>query len=78
METVFYGPNFGLRLNDFSFYVMGKKYMLPLLSAFYVLKVVKLQTISSYSEQNIFILLDKMFQHISVLLSRLIERSHIY
>ena len=37
-----------------------------------VLKVVKCQVISSCSEQNIFILVDKMFQPISVLLSRLI------
>ena len=44
--------------------------MLSLLSAKFlfwaiVLKVVKLQVISSCSEQNIFILVDKMFQHIS-------------
>ena len=39
-----------------------------------VLKVVKLQVIWSCSEQNIFILVDKMFQHISVGLSRLIDR----
>ena len=39
-----------------------------------VLKVVKSQVIWSYSEQNIFILVDKMFQHISVGLSRLIDR----
>ena len=25
METIFYCSNFGLRLNDFNFYVMGKK-----------------------------------------------------
>ena len=31
-----------------------------------MLKVVKLQVTSSCSEQNIFILVDKMFQHISV------------
>ena len=57
---------------------MGKKYMLSLLCAFLwaiVLKVVKLQIIiSSCSEQNIFILVDKMFQNISVVLSRLIDR----
>ena len=39
-----------------------------------VLKEVKLQVIWSCSEQNIFILVDKMFQHISVGLSRLIDR----
>ena len=27
METVFYCSNFGPRLNDFNFYVMGKKYI---------------------------------------------------
>ena len=37
METVFYCLNLGLRLNDFNFYVMGKKNMLPLLSALLVL-----------------------------------------
>ena len=44
---------------------MGKKYMLFSLSAILlcaiVLKVVKLQVISSSSEQTIFILVDKMF-----------------
>ena len=41
-----------------------------------MLKVVKLEVISSCSEQNIFILVDKMFQHISVHvgLSRVIDR----
>ena len=39
-----------------------------------MLKVVKLQVIWSCSEQNIFILIDRMFQHISVGLSRLIDR----
>ena len=39
-----------------------------------VLKVVKLQIIWSCSEQNIFILVDKMFQHISAGLSNLIDR----
>ena len=39
-----------------------------------VLKVVKLQVIWSCSEQNIFILVDKMFQHISAGLSRLNDR----
>ena len=39
-----------------------------------MLKVVKLQVISSCSEQNIFILVDKLFQHISVGLSILIDR----
>ena len=38
------------------------------------MKVVKLQVIWSCSEQNIFVLVDKMFQHISVGLSRLIDR----
>ena len=57
---------------------MGKKYLLSLLSAILVLcnvlKAVKLQVISNCSEQNIIILVDKMFQHISVRLSRLIDR----
>ena len=64
---------------------MGKKYMLCLLSVILVLcksdkkeKVVKLQVISSSSEQNIFILVNKLFQHISVLLSRLIGRLFTY
>ena len=61
---------------------MGKKYMLSLLSAILVLcnrvKVVKLHVISSCSEQNIFILVDKIFQHISVGLSRLVDRSFTY
>ena len=39
-----------------------------------VLKVEKIQVISSCSEQNIFMLVDKMFQHISVRLSRRINR----
>ena len=43
-----------------------------------MLKVVKLQVISSCSEQNIFILVDKMFHHISVQLSRLIDRLFTY
>ena len=77
METVFYCSNFGLRFNDFNFYIMGKKYVLYcLLFLFYaiVLKVVKLQVILSCSEQNIFILVDKMVQHITVGLSSLIDR----
>ena len=37
METVFYCSNLGLRLNDFNFYVIGKKYVLSLLSAILVL-----------------------------------------
>ena len=37
METVFYRPNFGVRLNDSNTYVMGKKYMLSLLSSIIVL-----------------------------------------
>ena len=39
-----------------------------------MLKVVKLQVIWSCSEQNIFILVDKMFQYISAGVSRLIGR----
>ena len=39
-----------------------------------MLKVVKLQVIWSCSEQIIFSLVDKMFQHISVGLSRLIDK----
>ena len=61
METVFYCSNFGLHFNDFTF--MGKKYVLSLS-----------QVISSCSEGNNLILFDKMFQHISVRLSRLIDR----
>ena len=70
---------------------MGKKYMLFLRLLFLfctivlkvvnlVLKVVnlKLQAISSCSEQNIFILVNKMFQHNSVRLSRLIDRLFTY
>ena len=37
MVTVFICSNLGLRLNDFNFYVMDKKYMLSLLSAILVL-----------------------------------------
>ena len=36
MDTVFYCSNFGLRLNDFNFFMMGEKYMLSLLSAIIV------------------------------------------
>ena len=39
-----------------------------------MLKVVKFHVISRCSEQNIFILVDKMFQHISVRLSRMVDR----
>ena len=39
-----------------------------------MLKVVKLQVIWSCSKQKIFILVDKVFQHSSVVLSRLIDR----
>ena len=57
--------NFGLRFNDFNFYVMGEKYVLSLLSAILVLcnpvKLVRLQVILSCSEQNIFSLVDKCF-----------------
>ena len=52
--------------------------MLSLLSAILVLRNgiegSRITIISSCSEQNIFILVDKMFQHISVRLSRLINR----
>ena len=62
---------------------MGKKYMLSFYSVLLlfwaiVLKVVKLQVIWSCSEQNNFILVDKMFQHISVGLSRLIDRLYTH
>ena len=77
MTTVFFCSNFGLRLYDFNFYVLEKTvcYLccLPFLFCAVVLKVVKLQVIWSCSEQNVFILVDKMFQHISVRLSRLID-----
>ena len=59
---------------------MDKKNVLSLLPAVFVLcnrveiSEIKLQVISSCSEQNIFILVDKIFQHISVGLSRLIDR----
>ena len=60
------------------FYVMGKKYAVFtdcfFLFCAIVLKVVKLQVISSCPEQNIFILVSRMFQQISVRLSRLIDR----
>ena len=83
MEELFFCSNLGLRLNDINCYVMGKKYMLSLCLLFLfcgiVIKVVKLQVISSYSEQNIFILVYNMFQHISVHSSRLMRGySHIY
>ena len=49
MATVFYCSNLGLRLNDFNFYAMGKKYMLSLLSAIFVLyNCVKSSKITSY------------------------------
>ena len=69
----------GLRLNDFNFYVILVRNICCLYSVLFlfwaiVLKVVKLQVIWSCSEQNIFITVDKMFQHISVALSRLIDR----
>ena len=75
MVTVFICSNLGLRLNDFNFYVMCKKYTLSLLSALLILcnrveKVVKLQVISSCSEQNIFILVDK---NVSTYLSRFVK-----
>ena len=37
METVFYCSNFGVHFSDINLYVMGKKYVLPLLSAILVL-----------------------------------------
>ena len=79
MVTVFICSNLGLRLNDFNFYVMGKKYMLSLLSAILVLcNRVESSKITSYFELFrtifFFILVDEMFQHISVDLSRLIDR----
>ena len=61
---VFYCSILGLFLNDFTFEVMGKKYMLSLLSAILffffffffaiVLKIEKLQVISGCSEQKYF------------------------
>ena len=63
---------------DFNLYVMGKNYMLSLLSAILVLcnrvESSKITSFSSCSEQNILILVDKMFQHISLRLSRPIDR----
>ena len=51
METVFYSSNFGLRLNDFNFYVMGKECVSFLLSAILVLcNRVKSSKITSYFE----------------------------
>ena len=63
MVIVFICSNRGLHFNDFNIYVMGKiccLYCLLFLFCAIVLKVVKLQVISSSSEQNIFILVDKM------------------
>ena len=61
---------------------MGKKYVLSNCPQFLfcaiVLKVVKLEVISSCSEQNIFSLVDKMFQLISLLLSRLTDQLFTY
>ena len=51
METVLYCSNLGVRLNDFNFYVMGKKYMLSLLSTILVLcNRVESSKITSYLE----------------------------
>ena len=51
METVLYCFNLGVRLNDFNFYVMGKKYMLSLLSTILVLcNRVESSKITSYLE----------------------------
>ena len=50
-ETVFYCLNSGLRLSDFNFYVMGKKYVLSLLSAILVLcNRVKSSKLTSFFE----------------------------
>ena len=69
-------------VNNFNFYVKGKKFVLSLLSSFFVLcnrvKSSKIIVISSCSEQNIFILVYKIFQLISELLSRLIDRLFPY
>ena len=49
--TVSYCSNFGLHLNDLNIYVMGKKYVLSLLSAILVLcNRVKSSKITSYFE----------------------------
>ena len=54
MVTVFICSNLGLRLNDFNFYVKGKKYMLYLLSAIQPILVlcncVESSKITSYFE----------------------------
>ena len=51
MATVFFCSNLGLRLYDFNFYVMGKKYMLSLLCAILVCgNRVKSSKITSYFE----------------------------
>ena len=51
METVLYCSNLGVRLNDFNFDVMGKKYMLSLLSTILVLcNRVESSKIKSYFE----------------------------
>lgn len=51
METVFHCSNLGPRLNEFSLYVMGKKYMLSLLSDILVLcNCVESSKIASYFE----------------------------
>ena len=73
----------GLRLNDFNFYMMVRKicclYSVIFLLWAIVLKVVKVQVIWNCSEQNIFILVDKMFQHISAGLQYwLTDYSQIY
>ena len=86
METVFYCSNFGLRLNDFHFYVMGKKYMLSLLSAILVLwnrvkssKITSYFVVSSCSEQNICILVDEFFNIFQYFWQDwLTDYSHIY
>ena len=78
MVIVFIWSNCGLPFNDFNFYVWVRKnsclYCLLFLFCATMLKLVRLQIILSCSQQNIFILVDKVFQHISVGLSRLVDR----
>ena len=74
MTTVFFCSNLGLSLHDFNFDVIGKRYMLFLLCAI-MLNIVKLQVMSRCSDQNIFILVDKMFNIFQYVLS---DYSQIY
>ena len=82
METVFYCSNFGVTFNDFILYVMVRNmcwlYCLLFLFCVIVLKVVKLQVIRTVLNKNILILVHKMFQHISLRLSRPINRLFTY